>query len=219
MAVPPKYAAHKLRFRAPASGESAPGLSSSMHTLEVYLDYVCPFSAKQFNTLYHTVVPLVQGSSEWSAGLEIIFRHQVQPWHPSSTLTHEAAVAVLKLAPEKFWAFSDALFQQQKDFFDVNVVNESRNQTYKRLAKVAAGVGVDESKVYGLLEISDKPGPDGSLNSGNQVTNDLKVLIKMARLVSIHVSPTVVFDGVVANDISSSWTKEQWTEFLTKNIV
>ncbi|KAK8074734.1 hypothetical protein PG997_009397 [Apiospora hydei] len=200
MAVPPKYAAHKLRFRAPASGEAAPGLSSSMHTLEVYLDYVCPFSAKQFNTLYHMVVPLVQGSAEWSAGLEIIFRHQVQPWHPSSTLTHEAAVAVLKVAPE-------------------SVVNEPRNQTYKRLAKVAAGVGVDEAKVYELLEISDKPGPDGSLNSGNQVTNDLKVLIKMARLVSIHVSPTVVYDGLVANDISSSWTKEQWTEFLTKNVV
>lgn len=73
--------------------------------------------------------------------------------------------------------------------------------------------------MYDLLAISDKPGEDGALNSGNQVTNDLKVMIKMARLVGIHVSPTVVFDGVVANDISSSWSKEQWADWLTKNIV
>jgi len=84
-------------------------------------------------------------------------------------------------------------------------VNEKRNDTYKRLAKIAGSVGIDEGKFYELLEISDKPGPDGSLNSGNkvrtpqdlyshvvpkfhfnyrwlifeQVTNDLKVLVKV----------------------------------------
>lgn len=30
---------------------------------------------------------------------------------------------------------------------------------------------------------------------------------------------TVVFDGIVNNDISSSWTKEQWEEWLEKNVV
>ena len=84
-------------------------------------------------------------------------------------------------------------------------MNEKRNDTYKRLAKIAGSVGIDEGKFYELLEISDKPGPDGSLNSGNkvrsprtstttlsqffhfnyrslmfkQVTNDLKVLVKV----------------------------------------
>lgn len=90
--------------------------------------------------------------------------------------------------------FSKALFDKQTDYFDVNVVSESRNVTYKRLAKLAAGVGLDEGEIYKKLEISEKPGKDGSLNSGNQTTNDLKLLIKAARLVGIHVSPTVVFD-------------------------
>jgi hypothetical protein len=99
----------------------------------------------------------------------------------------------LKTDPAKFWPFSAALFDKQTEYFDVNVVNETRNQTYKRLAKLAAGVGLDESKIYSQLEISDKPGPDGSLNSGNQVTN-LKLLIKAGRLVGVHVSPTVLFD-------------------------
>ncbi|KAJ3566957.1 hypothetical protein NPX13_g6946 [Xylaria arbuscula] len=131
----------------------------------------------------------------------------------------QSALAVLQLSPDKFWAFSDALFKDQKAYFDVNVVNETRNQTYRRLAKLAATVGVDETAVYTHLAIPDTAADDGSLNIGNKVTTDLKVLVKTARLVGVHVSPTVIFDGVVANDISSGWTQEQWQEWLTKNIV
>jgi hypothetical protein len=125
---------------------------------------------------------------------------------------------VLKVDATKFYEFSAALFAAQKDFFDVNVVNETRNATYKRLAKIAGSVGVDEKKVYDLLEISDKPGPDGSLNTGNGVTNDVKVQVKQNRLVGVHVTPTVLFDGIVQNDISSSWSVEQWEEWLEKNV-
>lgn len=123
-----------------------------------------------------------------------------------------------KVDPTKFYAFSAALFDQQKDFFDVSVVNETRNATYKRLAKIAGSVGVDEKKVYELLEISDKPDADGGLNSGNKVTDDVKVQVKANRLTGVHVTPTVVFNGVVNNDISSSWTEKQWEEWLEKNV-
>ncbi|ORY54854.1 thioredoxin-like protein [Pseudomassariella vexata] len=215
MALAPKFAGQRLLFAQPTAEA---GVAPAVHTLEVYLDYVCPFSAKLFNTLYNSVVPLIKENPAWKSKIQIILRQQVQPWHPSSTLVHEAAVAVLQLAPAKYWEFSNVLFKAQADYFDVNVVNETRNQTYKRLAKLAASVGVDETKIYELLEISDKAADDGGLNNGNKVTNDLKVLIKMARLVGVHVSPTVIFDGVVANDISSGWTREQWSEFLGKNL-
>lgn len=97
-------------------------------------------------------------------------------------------------------------------------MNESRNETYKRLVKLGGSVGVDEGKMWDLLVVSDKPGKDGSLNTGNGVTDDLKVLVKMARLVGVHVSPTVIWDGVVDNSISSSWTAEQWAEFLETKV-
>lgn len=145
-----------------------------------------------FNTVYNSVLPVV--NQKYSKNLQIIFRQQIQPWHPSSTLVHEAGAAVLKASPEKFTAFSAALFEKQTEYFDVNVVNESRNETYKRLAELAGSVGVDESQVYDYLKISDKPGEDGSLNTGNQVTNDIKVMVKANRLVGIHVTPTVVFN-------------------------
>lgn len=72
--------------------------------------------------------------------------------------------------------------------------------------------------MYSLLEISDKPGEDGALNVGNKVTDDLKVAIKAARLVGVHVSPTAIFDGVVNGEISSGWGEKEWKEWLEKSV-
>jgi len=206
MALAPKYAGQKF------TATNAP----TLHTLELYLDYVCPFSAKMFNTIYSSVIPIIK--QKYPSKVQILFRQQIQPWHPSSTLVHEAAIAVLKLEPGKFWEFSKALFDEATSFYDVNVVQETRNQTYSRLAKVGAKVGLDEKEFLKLLWINDKPASDGSLNIGNAVTNDLKVLVKMNRLVGVHVTPTVIFDGVVDNSISSSFTGQQWEEWLEKNV-
>lgn len=98
---------------------------------------------------------------------------------------HEAGAAVLRLAPDKFWPFSEALFEHQKEFFDVNIVHEARNDTYKRLAKLAGSVGLEESQVFELLEIADKPGEGGSLNTGNKVTDDIKLMVKVSLSVGI----------------------------------
>lgn len=222
MALPPKFKGHRLLFfsddrSVPASIETS--ASEPLHTIEIYLDYVCPFSAKMFKTIMSSVAPKIRADPKLANKLQFIFRQQVQPWHPSSTLVHEAALAVMKLSPGRFWEFSKALFDDQKSYFDVNVVNEPRNATYRRLARLGAqSAGVQEEDMYKLLAIPDKASDDGSLNIGNGVTNDLKVAIKMARLVGVHVSPTVIFDGVVNNDISSGWSADQWLEWLGKNV-
>jgi protein-disulfide isomerase len=217
MALPPKFAAHRMTFGPPAPTAHA-SIPSSSHTLEIYLDYCCPFCLKIWRSLEGFVFPMIRENPAWASGVEFIMRQQIQPWHPSSTLMHEAALAVTKVAPDKYWDFSRALFERQAEYFDVNIVNEVRNDSYKRLAKLAAEVGVDEGKVYGLLKIGTKEESGGHLNSGNGVTNDVKTTVKMNRLVGVHVTPTVVFDGVV-QDVSSGWTKEEWKEWLTKNVV
>ncbi|KAL6859903.1 hypothetical protein ACO1O0_003927 [Amphichorda felina] len=216
MALPPKFAGLAHRLAAPVAS-TEPSVPAATHTLEVYIDYVCPFSAKIYNNLSSTVLPLIRANPAWASSLTLILRPQVQPWHPSSTLVHEAALAVLRLAPGKFWEFSGRLFAEQKAYFDVSVVNELRNDTYRRLAALAGEVGVDADEVYRMLAIPDKAGED-SLNIGNAVTNDLKVITKMNRLIGVHVTPTVVYDGVVQG-IESSWGHDQWKEWLEKNVV
>jgi len=212
MALPPKFAGQ--RFSALYKAGSTEGMT---HTLELYLDYVCPFSKKMFDTVYGKVLPVIR--EKYADKVEVIFRHQIQPWHPSSTLVHESALAVNRLAPHKFWTYSSALFAAQTQFFDVNTCNEARNATYIRLSEIAEEAGIDGSKVLKGLRVSDKPAKDGQLNVGNFVTDDLKVCIKMARLVGVHVSPTVIFDGVVENGISSGMGIKEWEEWLEKNLV
>ncbi|CAF9936523.1 MAG: hypothetical protein ALECFALPRED_006876 [Alectoria fallacina] len=207
MALAPKFAGQAY------SAEVSP---KAIHTIELYLDYVCPFSAKMFSTLYNSVLPSVP--KKYPAKVQFLFRQQIQPWHPSSTLVHEAGAAVLRLAPDKFWPFSEALFEHQKEFFDVNVVHEARNDTYKRLAKLAGSVGLEENEVFELLEISDKPGEGGSLNTGNMVTDDIKLMVKANRRLGVHVTPTVLFNGIEEGSISSSYTGQQWEEWLDKNV-
>ena len=55
---------------------------------------------------------------------------------------------------------------------------------------------------------------DISKNYGNSVTNDLKWHIKYYRHNHIHVSPTVLVNGLIDNDIGSSWTLDQWKKLI-----
>lgn len=87
---------------------------------------------------------------------------------------HEAGAAVLRVAPDKFWEFSAKLFEEQKEYFDGSVVDETRNQTYRRLVGLAGRVGVDEGEVWRLLEVRSGEG-----NGGNGVTDDVKVMVKV----------------------------------------
>lgn len=45
------------------------------------------------------------------------------------------------------------------------------------------------------------------------------IKVKFSRQNGIHVSPTVLWDGLVANEISSSWGEKEWTEFLAAKIL
>jgi hypothetical protein len=44
MALPPKFKGHRLTFPDPSTTSS----NEPLHTLEFYLDYVCPFSSSTF---------------------------------------------------------------------------------------------------------------------------------------------------------------------------
>ncbi|CAJ0628149.1 5109_t:CDS:2 [Entrophospora sp. SA101] len=178
MALPPQYSGHRW------------GPANAVHVLEAYLDYVCPFSARLYKRLRSEVFPYIK--EKYPGKVQFIFRQQVQPWHPFSTVVHEAAIAVEKIDAEKYFEFSDRLFDAQKEFYDEIVHLESRQQTNLRLAKYAEQVGIDSSKFLDLLDITPVKSAADAKNLGNKVTVDLKYHIKLARQTSIHVSPTVL---------------------------
>ncbi|KAF2397475.1 hypothetical protein EJ06DRAFT_533076 [Trichodelitschia bisporula] len=203
MALPPDY--YALKSAAP----SVP----TVHTIELYLDYVCPFSKKMFQTLY-PLLPKLR-SPPYADKLQILFRPQIQPWHPSSLLVHEAALAFSHAMPGKFWEFSAKLFEVQEEYFDEPTAVEPREATYRRLVEMATKeFGVGWNPVWNALTLTGTHG-----NEGNFMTNEIKVWVKRGRQMGIHVSPTVVVNGVIEDSISSSWTQEQWLDWLAKNVL
>lgn len=189
---------------------SALRYGTGANTIELFLDIVCPFSAKQFKTLYDEVLPSLPKN------VSLLFRCQVQSWHPASTMTHESVLAVALLQPDKTWEFIRKLYEESDKFYDSHTINEARSATYYRLSKIASSIGVNESRFLDLLSINPSaPGETGK-NGGNKVTDTLKMHIKYARQNGIHVSPTVVVNGLVDNSISSSFTKGDWFEYIKK---
>eukprot|EP01012_Entosiphon_sulcatum_P004622 TRINITY_DN11879_c0_g1_i1.p1 TRINITY_DN11879_c0_g1~~TRINITY_DN11879_c0_g1_i1.p1 ORF type:complete len:214 (+),score=54.90 TRINITY_DN11879_c0_g1_i1:34-642(+) len=197
MAIHPRFAAHRL------------GSSSAPVVIEAFLDYTCPFSARFFNRYVKEVQPWAEEA--FPGKLQFIFRHQIQPWHPQSTLVHEAALAVERLSPEKFYAYSQRLFDNIEKFYDDQTYEKTRSQIYRDLAELAQEVGVDASQVLALLQYK---AAEGQHNNGNEITNDLKLFIRYGRQQSIHVSPTVTVNGLIDNNISSGWPLEEWQKLL-----
>ncbi|KAJ8588908.1 hypothetical protein M405DRAFT_768485 [Rhizopogon salebrosus TDB-379] len=191
------------------------GTYDAPHTLDIFLDYVCPFSAKLSFAIDNVLKPLVDIGGQYHGKVKVIMRLQVQPWHATSTYTHEAGLAVVRAAPEKFWAYSLALFKQQAEFFDIPSADMTPLQIREKLANIAAQMITGEQliKFKDLLILKSSP------NGGNGVTDDLKYTVKFSRQNGVHVSPTALWDGLVANQISSSWGEKEWTEFLAKNVV
>ncbi|KIP04887.1 hypothetical protein PHLGIDRAFT_75164 [Phlebiopsis gigantea 11061_1 CR5-6] len=191
------------------------GRPEAPQTLDIFLDYVCPFSAKLALAIDGVLRPLFGPGGQYDGRVKVVFRNQVQPWHAASTFVHEAGLAVARISPDKFWDFSLALFKSQGDYFDIPTSTQTPTQIRENLAKLAASVIGEDKKAAFLDVLSLKSSPNG----GVAVTDDLKYTIKFSRQNGIHVSPTVVFDGLIANEISSSWGEKEWTEWLANKIV
>ncbi|KAJ7506652.1 hypothetical protein B0H11DRAFT_238704 [Mycena galericulata] len=191
------------------------GTPDAPHTLDIFLDYVCPFSAKLALAIDSVLVPLLGPSGKYHGKVKAIFRPQVQPWHASSTYVHEAGLAVARVSPESFWFFSLALFKRQGEYFDGPTSNLTPLQVRGNLAALAGEVlPANAAGSFADLLVLKGTSPNG----GVAVTDDLKYTIKFSRQNGIHVSPTVLWDGLIANEISSSWGEKEWTDFLAAKV-
>ncbi|KAF8530901.1 hypothetical protein JB92DRAFT_2803972 [Gautieria morchelliformis] len=196
------------------------GESSSPHTLEasasaLFLDYVCPFSAKIARSVEHHLKPMVGSGGKYDGKVRVIVRLHPQPWHGSSTYTHEAALAVGRVDPSAFWKYTLALFETQTDYFDRPASTMTPLQIREKLVELASHhiSKSDVGKMVELLKLKSTP------NGGIGVTDDLKYNIKYSRANSIHVSPTALWDGLVSGEVSSSFGEKEWAAFLEQKVI
>ena len=172
--------------------------------IECFLDLICPFSAKMFNTLYDKVIPSLDDD------ITVTLHQVVQPWHPQGTMVHETALAVKEVAPEKYAPYVSTLYAafMEGKFKDEDTWDKTRAQIYDDLVALIPE-GVDTNAVRALLAMGEAGG-----NAGNEMTQQLKFACKFHRTRGVHVTPTVFVNGVEAGVVSSGWSEEDWKKFL-----
>ena len=180
--------------------------------IELFLDLICPFSAKMFNAVHKEVIPKMAGKD-----ISFVVQQVPQPWHPQGTYVHEAALAVKQVSPTAYPAYVQAVydsFVNDGKFKDDDVIDKTRKDIYGDLVGLLKVPGndvlnaVDSTAVAKLLELTSTG------NSGTSMTQHIKWACKYHRTRGVHVTPTVHVNGLEAGIISSGWTGEQWEKFL-----
>jgi hypothetical protein len=124
------------------------------------------------------------------------------------------------------------LLQRQEEYYDIPTSTLTPIQIREKLASLFAETGVPRDRVETfkeLLKLKSTP------NGGVSVTDELKYtskpfsteygiiltnyrVVKFSRQNGVHVSPSVLWDGILANEVSSSWGEAEWTQFFAQKV-
>eukprot|EP01108_Squamamoeba_japonica_P001809 TRINITY_DN1811_c0_g1_i2.p1 TRINITY_DN1811_c0_g1~~TRINITY_DN1811_c0_g1_i2.p1 ORF type:complete len:220 (-),score=34.94 TRINITY_DN1811_c0_g1_i2:628-1242(-) len=178
--------------------------------IELFMDITCPFSGRE--------MAVIEQVMQANPSIRFTVHQIVQPWHVQSTLCHEALFALRLLSENardpKFLRGMFDLFAAQPKFTDIEVWDKSRKEIHEMLLDIVEGAGFKRDDVANLLAINQEKVAQGMKNPGSYCTPDLKFATKYHRKRGVHESPTVFVNGIEAKNVSSSWTLEQWNDFI-----
>ncbi|RSH90166.1 hypothetical protein EHS25_001500 [Saitozyma podzolica] len=197
--------------------------------LEVYIDILCPYSAKIFRSLTDNVIPLVSQGGKYAGKLSVVTWIYPQSFHYLSMIHAEAVYIFSSRYPDLSWEYITSLFDTQRDFFNVPAqtltISEARNKLTELALDVLESNGAldagPRSQAFGELRaaMEVRVGKDGGINGGNEGSDWVKYMIKRGRQNGIHVTPTALFDGLKDDSVSSSWGKDEWEKWLAAKLV
>lgn len=185
------------------------GAADAPVKLEAWYDFACPFSAKSFLTLTREVLPAAEAKAP--GGVQFLHYQYPQPWHAPGAYAAEVSLAVEVVDPSKYLSTCQYFFERQQELvFDCISYDLTRSEMYSRLAVAASEAsGVDPAAVLEHVAFLGT-----SPNAGNAVGQLMKWYVKHGRKNGIHVTPTVLVNGIEEPSISSGWTPDAWAEYL-----
>ncbi|WFD33848.1 hypothetical protein MCUN1_000671 [Malassezia cuniculi] len=220
MALPPQLASLSI------------GPVNAPHVLELYLDYLCPFSAKILLNFVENALPLINGAqAQFRNAVRVILRPVPQPWHAASTLLHETALAAAHLSLEDpaetasiernaFWQASLELMRNHQKWYEPATANSTFDSVRDDIAKTVAPALdpsiVRSTSIEADLRSKTRISPEG--NTGTSVVPDLKYCIKIGRQNGVHVTPTALWNGIIEPSVSSSFSRDDWQSFFEARV-
>eukprot|EP01087_Luapelamoeba_hula_P010887 TRINITY_DN2905_c0_g1_i2.p1 TRINITY_DN2905_c0_g1~~TRINITY_DN2905_c0_g1_i2.p1 ORF type:complete len:167 (-),score=28.93 TRINITY_DN2905_c0_g1_i2:68-568(-) len=161
----------------------------------MFLDLHCPFSKKAYDRMKEVIAHYGEERVQFT------MINWIQPWHPQATWLHQASIAAGLCEERAFWRVTDFFYAHQEEYRDEPMADVSRNQFFGKLKSIAQELSVDAEQFEKQF-------------NGADVIQHIKWQQKYGRQNGIHASPTVMINGLVAGQVSSSWTLDQWKELL-----
>jgi len=189
------------------------GLADAPVKLEAWYDFACPFSATSFLMLTEEVLPLY--AQKAPGKIQFLHYQYPQPWHAPGAYAAEVSLAVEAVNPSCYLPTCQYFFRKQAELaFDCVSYDRTRSAMYSILASAAAEAsGVDAASVLQKVQFLGT-----SPNAGNEMGQLVKWYAKHGRKNGIHVTPTVLVNGIEEPSISSGWSLDAWTEYLDNKL-
>jgi len=186
------------------------GNAAAPFEIELFYDINCPFSRKAFNTFRRDLIPTYKDK------ISFVIYSVVQPWHAQGTWLHEVVFAVNQMKPNLTLDWIDAYYNKGhfEAFRDAQIYDKSRLAIYQSLAAIVEKeIAIPQQEVLKKLIRGYPDSVDWDKDS--DVRSSIKWSIKYHRKRGVHVTPTVFVNGIEDNNISSSWTAEEWHNYLS----
>lgn len=201
-------------------------LGEGPQTVEFWLDYTCPYSAKSCVSLETFLIPKIVQGGPWYGQVRFLIRPYIQPWHPIGGWITGAAMAfghafstsgTEEDGPLWFKAFAE-LFRRQKDFKGEEMWDTSIEGIQKLACEIAGGVYAREkggtvedaaAKVHAAIY----PPPR---TRTMPETADIKYFTRLGRQNGIHWTLSVVVNGIYDPAPQSNWQEEEWVAWFAK---
>ncbi|ORX33510.1 hypothetical protein BD324DRAFT_639621 [Kockovaella imperatae] len=201
-------------------------LGSGPQVLEVYLCPTCPFSGKIARALSANVLPLITKGGKYEGRVSLIPRLYPQPFHYTAQFQCEALVWIGTKYPELYWDYFLQIYEHIEEFGNVPAQNMTPLQTREKLFSIAQTLLEKNGKLKGpasqvhasFMDSADAVKRKAGDEYAKAVEAMLKSGVKLGRQNGIHVTPTVLFDGIRDDFVSSSWGKEEWEDYLAKKM-
>lgn len=165
-------------------------------TFEVFLEPTCPFSVRAFGKLDELLAAAGEDR------ITIKLRLQSQPWHMYSGVVVRAVLAASTLSggKESAKAVLAAVGKHRAEFeFEEHCRGPNMDATPNQI--------IARLEAYSGMALADAFAEPG-------LQAEVKRHARYARQNGIHVSPTIMIDGLVQADLGSGDPVERWVERL-----
>ncbi|MXV44734.1 thioredoxin [Saccharibacter sp. 17.LH.SD] len=162
---------------------------------EIFLEPTCPFSNKALKKLK----PFLHAMGEGSVTVRVYLH--VQPWHMFSAVITRAilAASLLPDGRDAAWKMLECVADHRDEFeFHHHSSGANMDATPHTILK--------RLENYSGFSLTD-------VFQDESVTSELKRHTRYSRQNGIHVSPTIMLNGLIDNRFSSDDTVEKWMSY------